>query len=177
MTRDVGDSGDSRPRLLISLASPTQWVPRSSRLLRRAGVGNAGATRVEHVSTTKSNSTRGVEQAFMPAVRDVEESALAAEAKNFQSKRRRRDHRLAHAEGEQPGSPTRAIFACWGGNAKPEAWVSWQIEIERRRCGTGIFLRASPVAARGPGGARKDRFQTLLRPSLRSPRFATLISG
>src|SRR5947208_1992565 len=42
------------------------------------------------------------------------------------SKRRRRDHRLAHAEGEQPGPPTRAVFACWGGNAKPEAWVRYK---------------------------------------------------
>jgi hypothetical protein len=31
------------PRLLISLASPTEWVPRPSRSLRRAGHGNACA--------------------------------------------------------------------------------------------------------------------------------------
>src|SRR5690349_10151213 len=32
---------------------------------------------------------------------------------------------VSHAEGEQPGPPTRAVFACWGGNAKPEAWERW----------------------------------------------------
>src|SRR5689334_18072401 len=36
---------------------------------------------------------------------------------------------LAHAEGEQPGPPTRAVFACWGGNAKPEAWVRYRKEL------------------------------------------------
>jgi hypothetical protein len=30
---------------------------------------------------------------------------------------------LAHPEAKQPGPPTRAVFACWGGNAKPEGWV------------------------------------------------------
>src|SRR6266576_768314 len=48
------------PRLLILRALPTQWVPRSSLFLRRVGVGNAGAERVDHVSTTKSNSTRSI---------------------------------------------------------------------------------------------------------------------
>jgi len=32
------------PRLLISPSSPTKWVPRPSRTLRRAGVGNAFAS-------------------------------------------------------------------------------------------------------------------------------------
>jgi hypothetical protein len=37
-----------------------QWVPCPSRFLRRAGVGNAGAMWFDHVSTTKSNSTRSI---------------------------------------------------------------------------------------------------------------------
>jgi len=31
----------------------------------------------------------------------------------------------------------RQVSPCWkASNAKPEAWESWQVEIERRRCGT-----------------------------------------
>ena len=46
---------------MILRALPTQWVPRPSRSWRRAGVRNAGApSSFDHVSKTKSNSTRSI---------------------------------------------------------------------------------------------------------------------
>ncbi len=45
------------PRLLISLASPTEWVPRPSRSLRRAGHGNASACGLIPSLRNKSYST------------------------------------------------------------------------------------------------------------------------
>jgi hypothetical protein len=38
-------------------------------------------------------------------------------------------------------------------NAKPEAWVSWQIETEHRRCGTAEVSMPCRLPHPSPGGA------------------------
>src|ERR1051326_448690 len=58
MTRGDVDEGRWRvPRLLISRASPTEWVPRPSRSLRRAGHGDACAFGLIPSLRNKSYST------------------------------------------------------------------------------------------------------------------------
>jgi hypothetical protein len=63
----------------------------------------------------------------------------------YESQGRRPVKRLATLKASALGSPIRAVFACWGGDAKPEGWVKltpvvkelpqgWKLRSRRNAC-------------------------------------------
>jgi hypothetical protein len=47
-------------------------------------------------------------------------------------------------------------------NAKPEAWESWKVKIERRRCGTAFSKRETQYGFKGDAIARTTTLQAPL---------------